>query len=129
MIVSMFRIAALAVIVSLLALALQKQNADFALLLTLCGCVAAAAMILAQAEPVMALLSRLAERTGLSGELTEPLFKAAGLGLLTQISAAVCQDAGQSALAKLVELGGGILCIVVSLPLLRSVLSLIESML
>ena len=129
MIVSLFRIAALAVTASLLALTLHRQNADLALLLTLGGCSAAAGLILTQAEPVLDLLARLAEKTGLPGELTSPLFKAAGLGLLSQISAAVCQDAGQSALAKLVELGGGILCIVVSLPLLESVFALIESML
>ncbi len=127
--ISLFRIAALAISVSLLALTLNKQNADLALLLTLGGCTAVAGWILVQAEPVLELFARLAGKTGLPGELTVPLFKATGLGMLTQISAAVCQDAGQSALAKLVELGGGILCIVVSLPLFESVLALVESML
>ena len=49
--------------------------------------------------------------------------------LLTEITASVCADAGQSALAKLVELGGGILCVAVSLPLLQALLALIEELL
>ena len=126
---SLFRLAALAVVVSVLSLTLRRQSADWSMLLSLAGCVAAAGLIMEQAGPLTRLFARLAEKTELPVTLTAPLFKAAGMGLLTQIAAAVCQDAGQSALAKLVELGGGVLCIIVSLPLLEAVLALIESML
>ncbi|MBQ9374162.1 MAG: stage III sporulation protein AD, partial [Oscillospiraceae bacterium] len=47
----------------------------------------------------------------------------------TQTASAVCQDAGQSALAKLLELGGGLLCLVAALPLLEAVLDLLEDLL
>ncbi len=120
---------ALALLVSLLVLTIRPQNGELALALTIGGCSAAAGIILLQAKPLIDFFSRLAENTGLPSELTEPLFKSVGMGILTQISSAVCQDAGQSAMAKLVELGGGVLCFVVSLPLMEAVLGLVESML
>ena len=129
MITALFRLSAVAMLVSLLVLTLRPQNGELALALTLGGCAVAAGIVLVQSEPLIQMLSRLAGKTGLSSELTEPLFKAVGMGTLTQISSAVCQDAGQSALAKLIELGGGILCLVVSLPLVEAVLSMVESML
>ena len=96
--------------------------------LTLCACALGAGLILSYVRPILTLAKSLAERAELDGTLTAPLWKCLGLGLLTEISASVCDDAGQSALAKLVELGGGLLCIVASLPLLQAVLALIEEL-
>ena len=50
-----------------------------------------------------------------------------GIGVLTQISAGVCDDAKQSAVARLVELCGGVLALYAALPLLEAVLELIET--
>ena len=56
-----------------------------------------------------------------------PSLKAVGIGVLTQISAGVCDDAKQSAVARLVELCGGLLALYAALPLLEAVLELIET--
>ena len=114
---------------AILALTLKKQTPELALLVSAAGCAILAALMLQWVSPVLDLGRSLCDRAGLDPELTEPLWKAAGIGLLTQVAAAVCADAGQSALSKLVELGGGLLCLVLSLPLLEAVLSLIGELL
>ena len=43
--------------------------------------------------------------------LLAPVLKAAAVGLLTQLTESFCKDAGQQALAKAVELGGGVLAL------------------
>lgn len=123
-----FQLSALALCAAALALVLRKQSPELALVLTLCACALGAGTLLPQLSPVLELAGRLARRAELDESLTAPLWKCMGLGLLTELSAAVCADAGQAALAKLVELGGGVLCLVVSLPLLQAVLALIESL-
>ena len=129
MIASYLRLAGLALLVSLLALTIRKEVPDLALALTLGGCALAAGLLLSYVEPVLTLGRSLADRAGLDGSLTGPLWKCLGLSLITRVAAAVCADAGQSALSKLVELGGGLLCLWVSLPLLQGVLALIEELL
>ncbi|MBR3078065.1 MAG: stage III sporulation AC/AD family protein [Oscillospiraceae bacterium] len=124
-----FRLSALALTAALLTLAVKKQSPELALVLSLCACALAAAFLLGRLEPVLRLAERLAERGDLDPELTGALFRCLGLGLLTELSAAVCADAGQSALSKLVELGGGVLCLIACLPLLQAVLALIEELL
>lgn len=121
-----FQLSALAMVAALLTVVIKKQSPELSLVLTLCACALGAGLLLSYVEPVLSLARSLAERAQLDGKLTAPLWKCLGLGLLTEISSAVCTDAGQSALAKLVELGGGLLCLVVSLPLLQAVLALIE---
>lgn len=123
-----FRLSALALTAALLTLVVKKQSPELALVLTLCACALGAGLIISYVRPILTLAKSLAERAELDGTLTAPLWKCLGLGLLTEISASVCDDAGQSALAKLVELGGGLLCLVVSLPLLQAVLALIQEL-
>ena len=123
------KLTALALTAALLALVVRKQSPELALALTLCACALCTVMLLNGFRPVLNLASALAKQAELDGNLTAPLWKCLGLGLLTEIAAAVCADAGQSALAKLIELGGGLLCVAVSLPLLQAVLALIEELL
>ena len=120
---------ALGLVTALLALVINKQAPELALALTLCACATGIGLILSWVEPILELAKTLAHRAELDPELTGPLLRCLGLALLTEISAAVCADAGQSALAKLVELGGGVLCLAVSLPLLRAMLALVEALL
>ena len=124
-----FRLPALALLAALLTLVVRKQSPELSLALTLCACALGAGLLLSWMEPVLALVDSLAAKAELEDRLLAPLWKCMGLGLLTEISAAVCADAGQSALAKLTELGGTLLCLVVSLPLLQAVLALIEELL
>ena len=120
------KLSALALAAALLCLTLKKQSPELGLALSLCALALGAGLILSALKPVLNLAASLARRAELEEGLTAPLWKCMGLGLLTELTASVCADAGQNALAKLVELGGGILCLAASLPLLQAVLALVE---
>ena len=79
-------------------------------------------------EPVVSFLSKLQDLAGLDDALLTPLLKSVGIGIVTQICAAFCADAGESALARLIELCGGILAIYIALPLLEAVIDMIRTM-
>ena len=129
MIDNVLKLSALAVTASLLILTIKKQSPELALVLSLCACAIGAGFLLEAVTPVLSLTRSLAEKAGLDPELSAPLWKCLGLGLLTELSADLCADAGDRALSKLVELGGGMFCLVVSLPLLQAVLALVEELL
>ena len=57
-----------------------------------------------------------------------PVLKAVGIAVVVRLAGAVCQDAGQAALAAQLELAGTAAAIVVCLPLLTEVLSLVARM-
>ncbi|MBS5282129.1 MAG: hypothetical protein KHY27_11545, partial [Butyricicoccus pullicaecorum] len=57
-----------------------------------------------------------------------PIIKAVGIAAAVRIAGAVCQDAGQAALAAQLELAGTAAAIVVCLPLLTEVLELVNRM-
>ena len=93
---------------------------------TLAACAAMTVSIVRLAEPVVSFLSELRQLAGLEPALLQPLLRTVGIGLLTP---SVCADAGESTVARLIELCGSVLGIYTALPLLEAVLSLLRTML
>ena len=120
--------AAIAVIPVVLTSLLKKTNRELALLLTLAACILIGLFFMRLAEPIVDFLSKLRNLAGLDKTLMTPMLKTIGIGFLTQISATVCADAGENAIAKLVEICGGVLALYVALPLLEAVLDMVEQM-
>ena len=69
--------------------------------------------------------SGLLSQCGLDSALYLPVCKAVGVAVVVRITAALCRDAGQSALAAKVEIAGAVLTLSVCLPLFEQVLDLI----
>lgn len=111
----------------LFAVVVRRHSGELALLLTLAVCAVIAIALVKLAQPVMDFLTKLQRLAGLEQEVMTPLLKAIGIGLLTQIGSAVCADAGETAVSKLIELCGSILALYSALPLLDAVLELITS--
>lgn len=112
----------------LFATVLRRQNGEIAILLTLAVCAVIALSLVAIARPVVDFLTKLQNMAQIDRALMTPLLKAIGIGLLTQIGATVCGDAGENAVAKLIELCGSFLALYTTLPLLEAVLDMISAM-
>lgn len=123
------QIMSLAVICAAACVLIREKSGSLALALSLTACVAALLLAVRFFSPVISLMERLRDLSGLSSTVTSPLVKIVGLGLLTQMAGGVCEDSGEKALAKTVEICGSILSVYVSLPLINGVLSLLETML
>ena len=65
----------------------------------------------------------------LDGATVTILLKTAGVGLLAELAGAVCEDAGEGTLAKMVRLCGSAAALYLALPLFTSVLDMIGDML
>ena len=97
-------------------------------LLTIAACVLMTIAVIRLVEPVISFCGKLQTLSGLDDELLTPLIKSVGIGIVTQLCAAFCTDAGENAVARLIELCGGILAIYVALPLLGAVIDMIRTM-
>lgn len=107
---------------------LDRQDRSIALTLGLLACVTALAAAVRFLRPAAQFLEELSELSGLGGSYLQPLLKAVGIGVLTQIACAVSADGGHSMLEKTVELCGTGAALVLTLPLLRAGLDLIRQM-
>lgn len=123
------RISSLAVVAAVLCLVVRQREKPLALLLSLAACAAVLLLGLRFFSPVLSVVERLRDLSGLNEAVTAPLLKVTGIGLLTQVAGSVCEDAEERTLAKAVEIGGSVLSVYAALPLLSAALELLEEML
>ena len=118
-------IAGVVVVAAFLAVMLRQQRPEQAMAVSLAAGIGILALVLSKALPVIGTLRELLSTAALPEEYGAILFKALGICLLTQLAADAWKDAGESALASVVETAGAVCALLVALPLMRAVLSLL----
>ena len=121
--------AAVCLLGALLATLVKKTSPDMALLLALAVCAVVLTALVRGLEEITAFLQELLERGGLSAELFTPLLKTVGIALVTRTGGALCRDAGEGAMAAVVEMSGAFAVVLVSLPLFRAAWQMLEGLL
>lgn len=124
-----FQIAGLGVIAALACCIIREHTESAAAALSLTAAVLIFLAALQFLSPVIEILERLQTMTGLSRATVEPMLKVTGIGLLTQICSAVCEDAGEKTLHNAVQIAGTFMALYVSAPLISTILDLLEAML
>lgn len=117
--------AALCVIGALLAVVVRRGSPEIALLVTLAAAAVVLLFLSSALEELTDFLRELAENSGVPLALFGPLYKTVAIALVVKVGAGLCRDAGESALASVVETAGAVCALLVSLPLLRAVLELL----
>lgn len=126
---TVIRLSALCLTGALLAVLLKRTNPDMALLLALAVC---GAVLLLLAEPLQEIrdfFTQLSDWGGLPVELFTPLVKTVGIALVSRTGSDLCRDAGEGAMASLVETAGAVTAILVSLPLFQAAWHVLRSLL
>ena len=121
--------AAVCLLGTLLATLVKKTSPDMALLLALAVCAVVLTALVRGLEEITAFLQELLERGGLSAELFTPLLKTVGIALVTRTGGALCRDAGEGAMAAVVEMSGAFAVVLVSLPLFGAAWQMLEGLL
>ncbi len=120
------QLAALAILTALLIR--MQQGKEYGILLALAACAAAGVVLARVVQPLLTFVRELGEQTGLQPALLSPLWKVVGITLISRLSGAVCDDAGQKTLGELVRQGGEVLALCAALPLMRAVLALLSAL-
>ncbi len=113
---------------AVLALVLKKDSPALSLAVGLAGVLC---LMWGMLEPAAALYRAVRELMGgleHGAQIYGPVVKAVCIAAVVRIACAVCQDAGQAALAAQLELAGTAAAIVVCLPLVTQVLTLVTRM-
>ena len=114
-----------AVIAAILSLAIRKNTPELSLVLGLTAAMLAILFAVQAIIPVLDFLTELKEKTMLAPEIYIPVLKCLGIGIITQIGAGICRDAGQSAAATGVELCGTAAAMLCTIPLILSILEIV----
>ena len=112
-----------------MALVLKKESKGIGILLTIACCIAIITVAATFLEPVVDFVAQLRLVAGLDESMVGILLKAAGIGLIAEVAGAICQDAGESTLEKVVHICGNGAILYLSLPLLTAVFESLQMIL
>lgn len=121
--------AALAIIGAILAIVLQKGAKELSILLVIACCAVILILATSFLEPLVDFIIQLRLLGNLDEGMVRILLKTAGVGLIAELGGAICEDAGQGTLGKMASLCGSAAALYLALPLLTSVLEMIQGLL
>lgn len=125
----MLRVAGLSLTAALLGLLLRQRNAELTSLLSMAAIIVCLGGVLRYAAGFRELTQTVRQILGSREELLLPVLKCLGCAVVTRLSAELCRDASQTALAALVELAGSFCAFSLCLPLILTLLKRIGAML
>lgn len=124
-----FKIIAIALVVTVATLVVRQARPDLAMLISIAGGVVVLLLLVGQFSSVFSWVDKLAEKTGIDKDIFSPIFKIIGIGYLAEFAASVCEDAGNKSMAGKVVLGAKLIILVLSLPVLSMLVDTIVSVL
>jgi stage III sporulation protein AD len=124
------RIGGLALVGVAVLLLLKPYKPEWAVFIRLAVTVLAVGLILVPAGTVIAYVRELSQGAGApDGETWSILLKALGIAFLTETAASVCRDSGEGGMAGWVELAGKLEILLLSFPLIRTVMETVTALL
>lgn len=121
--------AAGALVVAVLGLVLGKYNKESALIISLAACCMIVVSAMWYLEPTIAFVKKLQTLGALDSNVLEILVKSTGIAILSEVVILICNDAGNTALGKTIQLLATAVILWLSLPLMNKLIDLIENIL
>ena len=125
----MIKIVGVAIVTVVSALLLRATKPELSFAVTVTGVIVILLFIVDALRDTLTVLSTIAQVTGVENGLLKILLKIVGVGYITEFGAGILNDFGSSAIADKVSLAGKLTIVVLSLPVLESLLSLIRGFL
>jgi len=126
---SIYGIVGLAIVSCVLIVVVKEYRPEFALIITIVAGVVVLPLILTRFSAVLTELKTISQKAGIKTEYMVIVLKGLGICYLTQFSSDMCRDFGQTSLASKIELSGKITLAALSIPLLLSIVEIINTML
>lgn len=124
-----FQAAAGVMVAVVLWLLLSKYGKEYGLLLSIGACCLILLLMFRFLEPILALLKQLEALGGLQPQWLSTMLKAVGIGLIVEICSLICNDAGNGAMAKSLQILGTVAIVWLSIPLIKSLTELLQQIL
>lgn len=124
-----FQAVAAVLMTVILVLCLRKNQSGIGEMLSLLVCAMVIVCASSYIEPVINFADRIQQLGMVDSQMLKILFKVVGVCVTAEITELLCNDSGNAALGKTIQFLASAVVICMSLPLLESLLELIEGVL
>ncbi len=104
---------------------IRQYKPEFTMYVSIIAGVIILFLVLDKVTGIITLLTNLSKKTGINSEYLSILLKITGIAILTEFAVSICKDAGETAIASKVDLGGKVIIISMSIPIISALLEII----
>ena len=110
-------------LISLIIIIIVKQyKPEFAIYVSLMAGVLIFTLVFSKISDVIRLLNSLVNKSSINGKFIALLIKITGIAILTEFAVSICKDSGENAIANKIDIGGKVMIVTVSIPIISSLL-------
>ena len=125
----MFTVGVLGIIIVILALQLKNIKSEYSVVIMIVGCVIIFFYSISGIIKVVEILKKIINDTGIYDEQIIILLKIMGISYIAEFVSDIAKDSGYSALSNQIQIYGKITILVVSVPILESLINCINGLL
>ena len=117
-------------LISLIIIIIVRQyKPEFTLYVSLLAGALILLFIMDKLEGIIDLLTTLSSKTAINNEFLVLLIKITGIAFLTEFAVSLCKDTGDSAIASKIDMGGKVIIVSMSIPIISSLLETVVEIL
>lgn len=124
-----FQIAAFGLLAASIVVLVRAYRPEMALQISIVAGLLLLLYIVAQVSGILTSLQAISEKYGVNSAYMGILIKIIGIAYVAQFACEICKDAGESAMASKVELGGRIMILAAALPAAVTLLDMVAALL
>lgn len=125
-IIKIIGIAFIAIIVIVI---LKQYRPEFAIYASILAGVLILALISNTLSGIIEMIKSIYNKTNINSNFLSILIKITGIAILTEFAVSICKDAGESAVASKVDIGGKIIIISLSIPIISALVDTVVKIL
>lgn len=119
------KIIGIGLIALLIIIILKQYKPEFAVYVSLIAGVLIFFMVLDKLSGIVSILTTLSNKTNINSQYIHILLKITGIAILTEFAVSICKDSGEAAIASKIDLGGKVIIISISIPIIAALLEVI----
>ena len=123
------KIIGIGIIALIIIVILKQYKPEFTIYVSIIAGIIILFIVMDKLYGVISLLSNIANKTGAGSQYIEILLKITGIAILTEFGVSICKDSGETAIANKIDLGGKIIIISISVPIITALLELLARIL
>lgn len=119
------KIVGIGLIALVIILILRQYKPEYAIYVSLIAGILILTLSLGQLSGIINLLKDISSRASINTKFLSLLLKITGISFLTEFAVSISKDSGESAIANKIDLGGKVLIIVISIPIITALLEIV----
>lgn len=124
-----FKIIALGILICVVIIIIKQIKPEFAVLVLIAGSIIMLCYLFNYFTNILGVFDKIISKTGINAELFAIILKIVGIGYLIEFAANICADSGNPAIADKIVLGGKLIILTVSMPIITNLLDIIVELL